>query len=716
VPTAAPAPIVPVLAAPGFVLDPGAHVGYLLAGNGTYVADVVITDPVRHTRSALRTVYAIPTYSIFVEARPPFGLRLYVSVEHGLSASNVTLLVYPDEGLSQRAYAVRSPNTTACVYVAENVTTVCRTARIGVSAATPVAPVATTGGAAVLQATWVIDLLATPESYFSGDVVARVHVRGADIEGREVVLRLSPTQPTSSPVVVASTGPGGTPLEPYRHPKSGVPSTAPDGSPISPKLDPSQPPPSAPGGAPGSVIATTNPADVPRNGQSFGTAVLRGVFALTPSDDCTGNAVQPVSLIILLFIVAAIGRTAYSLYRRRTVAQAEDQTRTEDAPTAAALLRDHAYIGAVWPCHHFCGVTHAAQLFVHVLMLYLACALLLASQESLVYSTAAGAATSADSAWLALLAALVVALLQPVFTAPYSLNRVIDERPVVGMLCGSVADKQDLTKFGFARHAFVGVSRRTDHGIDRITYEACGAEYTTSMAALALTLRERTAPAPLSPPNESFSSTSNAMPPAENLDEPTTARAVTAAGGQLRAASLDKTTDTPSPNHNEENGAAPTAAPANDATASSTHDSHADTVTAMRLAGVACSHRNAAECVQVEYALYQWLGHLVCAVGAIACVLSIADVTGSWCEAHYNAHWPIFGIAIALDVSLAQPLFMMGVLLWRWLLYTEDEDPDHQTAPEHRCLAHVRLDLHPIHGQWRFVGRNEVIQDWEEDF
>jgi hypothetical protein len=128
-------------------------------------------------------------------------------------------------------------------------------------------------------------------------------------------------------------------------------------------------------------------------------------------------------------------------------------------------------------------------------------------------------------------------------------------------------------------------------------------------------------------------------------------------------------------------------------------------------AGAACVQRDVRECVRVECRSYQWLGHLLCLCLVVGLTLSIAQATGSWCDPEFATFWNLVIATFAVDFAVMQPVFVAAVYLSRWLVQEPDDDDDEENVEENvsgtgGVCGHqrVRHDLHPIHGQWRYVG------------
>merc|ERR1719456_1796660 len=120
----------------------------------------------------------------------------------------------------------------------------------------------------------------------------------------------------------------------------------------------------------------------------------------------------------------------------------------------------HMYSGFVWPCHHFCGSIHTMQMLVHVLSMYAVVSTLLKEFNGL--SDSVGGILV-----LGLASALIVAIAQPLFSLPFTLYRIIDNRPYSGVANKAYA-AQDLAEFGIRGSDFVGVSEKSMAAIDKI--------------------------------------------------------------------------------------------------------------------------------------------------------------------------------------------------------------------------------------------------------
>jgi hypothetical protein len=112
--------------------------------------------------------------------------------------------------------------------------------------------------------------------------------------------------------------------------------------------------------------------------------------------------------------------------------------------------------------------------------------------------------------------------------------------------------------------------------------------------------------------------------------------------------------------------------------------------------------RNLAEGVTVEAAACARVGFVVCAGTSVALALAAFFVTAPWCGARVRQYEQALIVGVAADIVIVQPLYVLGVWLWRWMVSEEADG---------RALH----NLHPINGQWRVVGRLFGESDDEDD-
>jgi hypothetical protein len=139
-----------------------------------------------------------------------------------------------------------------------------------------------------------------------------------------------------------------------------------------------------------------------------------------------------------------------------------------------------------------------------------------------------------------------------------------------------------------------------------------------------------------------------------------------------------------------------------------------------------CAERCRLDCVVVDSTAYTVAGFVCCAVGALGLVSHVAVETAPWCAAELSAFRDVMLVALAVDVAGVQPLIAGLVHAWRWVSHEaaeEDDDADDASSGEDEgerraatsargagCLT-VPHELHPIAGQWRYVGPLFVVPD-----
>jgi hypothetical protein len=149
--------------------------------------------------------------------------------------------------------------------------------------------------------------------------------------------------------------------------------------------------------------------------------------------------------------------------------------------------------------------------------------------------------------------------------------------------------------------------------------------------------------------------------------------------------------------------------------------------------------RLAQESVVVDSRGYTVAGYVLCAFLIVTLSTFVARETAAWCAVELIVFRDVMLAAAAIDIAVAQPAIVLLGVLWIWLTAEEDapesdDDDDAENARDDdsytrgvepaeeapSCLAKLLggkgPELHPIHGQWRRVGRlDDAIPEVEDD-
>jgi sugar lactone lactonase YvrE len=109
-------------------------------------------------------------------------------------------------------------------------------------------------------------------------------------------------------------------------------------------------------------------------------------------------------------------------------------------------------------------------------------------------------------------------------------------------------------------------------------------------------------------------------------------------------------------------------------------------------------HRNPEEGVTVVARPYALGGFAACGVAAVAFATVALVNTAPWCGRRIAAFERVLLAAVCLDVLLVQPVYVLFVWLWRWMVSEEDD-------------GRAVHETHPVDGQWRVVGRADPCDD-----
>jgi hypothetical protein len=210
----------------------------------------------------------------------------------------------------------------------------------------------------------------------------------------------------------------------------------------------------------GTVAGDATPAD---DVVSANTA-LRSVFSL--SGGCSRVKTPVLLITCVIFLLAFAARVALALRPvSRDAALAEEAIRTEDTTPLASLPRQHLWVGAVAPCHRFCGPVHTALLFAHVLTM-------MAVVSSLLTAFHALAADAAVRMCFGLFAATVSTCVVAVLDVPFRWSAKV---AATAPYFGASYRPQDLELFGVRRVAAVGVKPATMRNLPLVANEGSAA-------------------------------------------------------------------------------------------------------------------------------------------------------------------------------------------------------------------------------------------------
>jgi hypothetical protein len=199
----------------------------------------------------------------------------------------------------------------------------------------------------------------------------------------------------------------------------------------------------------GTSAADSPPAAATPSGDVISAAVgLRSVFSFKGGCDAVKTPVLLITVLLLGVLLVARGIHA-------TRGAAGDAIPAEDATASRAVARQHAWVGAAWPCHRFCGPVHAAVFGAHVLTMMAVVSALLTTYHAL-------AADTAVVVFFGAFAAVVSTGVAAVLDAPF---RWFTLEAATATYASAPYRPHDLAEFGVARNPAVGVGARTVAGL-----------------------------------------------------------------------------------------------------------------------------------------------------------------------------------------------------------------------------------------------------------
>jgi hypothetical protein len=637
---------------------------------------VTVEDLKFHTAFTQNAVFAIPGLDISLESLPPYRARVSITVATGSRVRAVRALAYAEPSSSGVSFAARTDPTADCRYDPANVS--CGCGPVDLVAASPdiAAVAANATNTTANKTTLVFDIFAETPGYFSRDLPVRLHITSDNAPANEVVIRLTRNAPLTSGILVSAPG-----------------------------LAPMTPVPAVPGGSPGNVpnASTTTAVPVvtlppetqpPELAQSF----ARGIFQ--PGGAC-GAAVNFLALTIILLLIAMALRVVATVVLRRRAGHRADDIRTHDTGAVRSLACSHLFVGLVVPCHHFCGPAHTSMFAVHVLAVFAVGAGMLNAFPDIVSSS--GSFSAAVTA--ATLAAFVATVLQAIIAVPFGMYRAIDTRTFGAGAYGTAAagdGQKDLRSYGVKGNSAVGISESTADAVDALDFDEPVGPMTAAAAA--------------------------AEPGFDDLDAAysTSPRSAGAAGNS--SPSDDDVVLAIEPKA-EDTGAAPAAIPETSTRPCTADDSKSGTgssaagtrslndTKSLRAAGASCTVRDPTTCVVIHSRNFTIVGHVASVVLSVLLALWTAASIAPWCAPEYAAFGWLLLYAALFDATAAQGAVVGGTYVWRWLNTDEDDALDDDDDNDGDCKEPTGGDagtpaakervvhtLHPIHGQWRYVG------------
>jgi hypothetical protein len=160
---------------------------------------------------------------------------------------------------------------------------------------------------------------------------------------------------------------------------------------------------------------------------------------------------------------------AHSIRRVATKSKSIDAIATFDVAAPRGLLSQHAWIGAIVPCHSHCGPTHAAQLLVHVLCMACVVSAVLTAYSSLADGDVVVVVV------FGLAGAVSAAALRSIVAVPFGMYRVIDRRREHSYRSPTYRPQDAILEtMGVNRLAPVGLSKRTMTECADIVHDEAG--------------------------------------------------------------------------------------------------------------------------------------------------------------------------------------------------------------------------------------------------
>ena len=390
---------------------------------------------------------------------------------------------------------------------------------------------------------------------------------------------------------------------------------------------------------------------------------MRNIFLLRSK--CAGGF-HFLPLLLVLCLLHIAGRSCWAMRARRkegTNAETICRLRCHDVAPPTALRHCHLYIGALWPCHVHCGTVHAVEFTAHALILCTVACCVLAGNPSLQDGNINSAV------FVAAITAAFGMFLQPLFAVPYTFYGLIDDRAKYGAPLVAPQSTQDLVDHEVRGKPYIG--SRTLPQLSTVRFR----EGTLDSEDDAETPPQTATGGSAQPhPTTSSKHATGSSREHDGVVTLSTRQAAEIKKGVRR----NRVVQDGRPRSVDEILAVLT--------------EEAEAV-ARKCAedGVSAAKFNPASCVVVDASRHRALGHAVAFVTCTVAFVVTWVTTVPWCAELMRRFGVAMEIAVAFDVTLAQPFLVAMVWVWHWLLAEEDE-------------LHSPFALHPIHGQPIYLG------------
>jgi len=690
-------------------------------GPGTVTLVVTVRDPARLTVSRDTRTFVVPAIAASVASSGRYRARIRLWAARAAVVRNVRLLAYTDRELSVRPFPVRSTSS-ACVFDATNVSCACARSELlprlpESTASRRQQSLAVSSNATTSDGPWDLEIFApSAPGYFTGRIVAWVHVRSSNAPAFHLAVELTPDNATRIALPTPATSNAGA-----NRTASGDASGGSLGGGLV-----LAPPTAAPGPAPGrgpvgvAPNGTAAPTPTTAAPPALGQALVRGIFGYTSS--CDGTKINFLAATLLAFAILLVLRLVVTFVLRRREAAEADRHVTTNVPALPALLRVHLYAGAAVPCHHYCGPAHTVQLLAHALSLYAIAAAFVNAYPEL-------ASDAKGTVALGALTALVAAIGQPVVALPFTLYRVVDTRREPLPQSAPYAP-HDLERMTARRPKMVGVGVSTLTALDAVAYDRGIDGHLGGVQDIEAPHGEGTAI-----DEWAFDPIAAYGDDGGDGARPSSVNAKAAVDMSPYSATLvpKRPLSSDSQGPTEEDGDAEQTPVAHGIGTSSSDDHHSVTTvieSSTQDTGTApveprtCKTRDVQTCVVVDSFTFSAVGYAFAVFFGIALAMTVASATAAWCAAEMALFRDVVLIAAAADIIGVQALVMGATAAWRWLTSEEDpndgdsaSDEDDETAVSPR--RRTTHELHPIDGQWRYVGAlrsaADVAADMEEE-
>jgi hypothetical protein len=387
---------------------------------------------------------------------------------------------------------------------------------------------------------------------------------------------------------------------------------------------------------------------------------------------------------------------------------------------ARALAARHVYLSALLPCHAFCGPLHAVSAFVHVIAIFYAAATILNTFPALTNSDGVR-----GEAIVAAGATIVASAISAVLGVPLRMYALNDARRAEADASEGYIPT-DLAKYGVGKcDDLVGVSAKTLDASDAVLWTADekDTQPATAMGIFDIegpesnTLQAAATECNFAELNEMIecSAMNAAFDDSDDSDEKGAAASASATPHNddgVDAFFGEGTFGKPQPLADEDSY-----------TPSAVTESGSAGESASSTAGA----RHPQTHVVVDCRSYRAIGLGSAAVLGGLCLVLFIDAASGWCQPERARFNTALGMGVAMDVLAIQPALGLLALAFEWLA-DDSADEDEQDDDDEAGLtaeeiaqrkapwyAKRRFELHPVHGQWRFVGLLAGVPDVERD-